>query len=297
MEDEKNVETSETQEEIEGFEGLDPEIVNRVIEENKDESEEIESETAEEPSEIEKLQGELNLYRNRFGDINQQPPQQVQPPPIPQQRITPEFSETIEKATIIGAKRLTGWDDDDIDALEYMDEDDPRRQQWETAKNIARNGVYDHIRNEQMRIGMAQQRYAMEQQAALREFNEYANREMRDPNFQKVQEYALGDYMSRQSASDQFTLATAYDRIVNNRADPRDLMVVKTYYERAKQSLGLQPSKTQFPRSSRVGGVAGNANRRLSDRELEAMIDRGEWDAIPQEYKDQMLNAYLPISR
>ena len=295
MEDEKNLESQEV-EEIEGFEGIDPDIVKQVIEENQEEVEETETESEEtEPSEVEKLQGELNLYKNRFGDVNQAQVQQTPIPPLPPQKITPEISDTIEKATRIGAKQLTGWDDDDIDALEYMDDDDPRKTQWATALNIARNNIYDHIRREQARISATQQRFIQEHQAALREFNAYADRKMRDPNFKKVQEYALGDYMSRHSASDQFTLASAYNRIQRNMATPSDYMLVKNFYEGAKQSLGLRPTKTQFPRSSKVGGVAGSANRRLSDREIEGMLDRGEWDSIPQEYKDQMMNAYIPM--
>lgn len=301
MEDEKNLETQEV-EEIEGFEGIDPEIVKQVIEENKEESEpetESEPEQESEQSELEKLRGELNLYRNRYGDINQaqqvQQQQQMQTPPIPEQKITPEISDTIEKYTRLKAKQMTGWSDDDIDALEYMDDDDPRRAQWATALNLSRNEIYDQIRRTRAQISMNQQRFMMEHRAALNAFNEYANREMRDPNFAKVRDYAIGDYMKRHSASDQFTLASAYNRIQRNMASPSDYMLVRNFFENAKQSLNLQPQQTQFPRSSRVGGVAGSANRRLSEREIEAMLDRGEWDSIPQEYRDQMMNAYIPM--
>ena len=220
----------------------------------------------------------------------------MQPPPIPEQKITPEISDTIEKYTRLQAKKMTGWSDDDIDALEYLDDDDPRRTQWATAMNISRNDVYDRIRRTREQIGMNNQRFAMEHQAALNEFNTYANREMRDPNFAKVRDYAIGDYLKRYSASDQFTLANAYNRVERNMATPSDYMLVRTFFEGAKQSLNLPKPRTQFPRSSRVGGVAGSANRRLSEREIEAMLDRGEWDAIPQEYKDRLMNTYIPVN-
>ena len=59
--------------------------------------------------------------------------------------VTDSISQILEQATRIGAKQLTNWDDDDVDALDYMDDDDPRRMQWQTALRIAQFRLFDYM--------------------------------------------------------------------------------------------------------------------------------------------------------
>ena len=42
---------------------------------------------------------------------------------------------------------MTGFDDDDIDALDYLEEDDPLRQQWESARNTVIDKISESLLN------------------------------------------------------------------------------------------------------------------------------------------------------
>ena len=116
------------------------------------------------------LERELAAYRERYGNLNAQPqqvpqdfyqqaPQQgyQQPPPSqgyqqapPQQQMPPIQTETedmiknFEEAINYGAKQLSGFSDEQVDELDYLDNEDPRLKQWEFAKKIAESAVYSN---------------------------------------------------------------------------------------------------------------------------------------------------------
>lgn len=104
------------------------------------------------------MERELAAYRERFGDLNAQPqpqqnyrqpsqdyqqgyqqPQQVpqpqqQSPPI--QSLTEDTIKTLEDTIAYGAKQLTGFSDEQVDELSYLDDDDPRIKQWENFYSV-----------------------------------------------------------------------------------------------------------------------------------------------------------------
>ena len=110
------------------------------------------------------MERELAAYRERFGDLNaqqnyqqpvqvQQPQQNYQQPsqdyqqgyqqpqqvPQPQQQsppiqsLTEDTIKTLEDTIAYGAKQLTGFSDEQVDELSYLDDDDPRIKQWENS--------------------------------------------------------------------------------------------------------------------------------------------------------------------
>ena len=57
------------------------------------------------------------------------------------------IEDIIDETILIGAKSMTGFDDDDIDALDYLEEDDPLRQQWESARNMVIDKISESLLN------------------------------------------------------------------------------------------------------------------------------------------------------
>ena len=57
------------------------------------------------------------------------------------------IEDIIDETILIGAKSMTGFDDDDIDSLDYLEEDDPLRQQWESARNMVIDKISESLLN------------------------------------------------------------------------------------------------------------------------------------------------------
>ena len=57
------------------------------------------------------------------------------------------IEDIIDETILIGAKSMTGFDDDDIDSLDYLEEDDPLRQQWESARNTVIDKISESLLN------------------------------------------------------------------------------------------------------------------------------------------------------
>lgn len=279
--DEERIE--EKEEEIEGFEGVSAETVREVMEEEGLEIEETESESTSEPE---------------SAPSQEIPQQQTMPEqaPIEPFKITEEMAKTMEEAILVGAKSISGFSDDDIDELDYLEEDDPKRLQWETAKKLASDKVHNYVQ------GMHEQRqqqanmFFQEHNAAVKDFQDYTAAAMKEPDYQRAQAYATGEYFNKQSPQVQLTIARSYDRVLRGMASPQDYLVVKNYYENAKREIGGSV-RTKFPRSSRLNGVTSGANRSYSEREIESMIDAGEWDQVPQEFINRALNSPMAIRR
>ena len=81
----------------------------------------------------------------------QAPPQPQQAPQVQQPRITPEATKQLNAIVRQQALQLTGFSKEDVDALSYMDDDDPRREQWKTAVDVARTQVIDGVYKMQQR--------------------------------------------------------------------------------------------------------------------------------------------------
>ena len=106
------------------------------------------------------------------------PPQMQQAPQMQQPRITPEATKQLNALVQAQALQLTGFSKEDVDALSYMDDDDPRREQWKTAVDVARTQVIDGVyKMQQQRAAQAQQFMALHN-AAVADYNAFAQKEL-----------------------------------------------------------------------------------------------------------------------
>lgn len=241
--------------------------------------------------EAEKLKAQLAEYQRRV-----QP--SPQPLPQPQIKITPEISAKINEAIKAEAMNMSGLSEDDVASLDYADDDDPRIAQWSQAKSLAQSNVLGAIRQAQIAQQYQAQQFMAAQMAAVNSYNEFAQREFKEPDFQNIQQYATNEFFERQSPAEQKIIANSYLRVERQIASPAEMLVVKNYYEQAKASYRegrgkIKPARTSkqqatsMPRVDELGGSAGKGE--ITVAELERMLETTDFDKIPEVYQKKLL--------
>ena len=69
---------------------------------------------------------------------------------------------------------------------------------------------------------------------AIRAFNRFASRESKRKDFEKVKDFAVNDFFTRQTQADKETIATSYAKIETGRAGIYDMQVVMNYWKAAR---------------------------------------------------------------
>lgn len=145
-----------------------------------DRKKELEAQLKDLSSEVERLRAQQAPPQPQQAPAMQQAPQvqQAQAPQVQQPRITPEATKQLNAIVRQQALQLTGFSKEDVDALSYMDDDDPRREQWKTAVDVARTQVIDGVyKMQQQRAAQAQQFMALHN-AAVADYNAFAQKEL-----------------------------------------------------------------------------------------------------------------------
>ena len=256
-------------------------------------------ETLDQKNDIER---QLAAYREKFGDLNAQPqanypPQdyrqaQQSPPAPPVQNLTEDLIKNFEDAISYGAKQLSGFSDEQVEELDYLDDDDPRIKQWNFAKRIAESAVYNNYLSAQFAQQQEMQRQALMQNQTASAFNDYTTRQQAAENFNAVRQFATTDFYNSLNDIDKWTVSNAQNNIMNNTASPSDFKVIRDFFSRAKAEYDSKkmpaPFKNnapQFPRTDKVNGVSGGGGG-INNASLAEMIRTVPWSQIPQEYKD-----------
>ncbi|MBR4383780.1 MAG: hypothetical protein IKP64_09510 [Selenomonadaceae bacterium] len=254
---------------------------------------------------------ELAAYRERYGSLNAQPQPQPQmqqplqgsyqqaPPPqqqAPIQNLTEDMIKNFEDAITYGAKQISGFSDEQVDELNYLDDEDPRIKQWEFAKKIAENAVYGNYLAQQANQQQEFQRRAYMQNQSVSAFNDYVARQQAADNFAAVQQFAANEFFNQQSDLDKMAISDARYRIENNVPVPSDFMVIRDFFSRAKAAYDsrnkpapkFNANAPQFPRTDKVNGISG-AGGGVTEAALAEMMKTVPWSKIPQEYKQILL--------
>lgn len=229
----------------------------------------------------------------------QQPAQQA---PV----ITADVTQQIEKAIKMEAMRMTGMSEETIDSMEFMDENDPRLQTWNTAKNMARASIYSKIQKERERQIEVNRRIIAEHNQNVLEYNKFAQEQMAEPDFENIVAYAKKDYFDKLKPHVQNVIASAYARIERNMGSPQDTVLIEDFFTKAKNEYrslngGGSTSKTNnekkitqkvrqgqaFPRSGEINGSGNDGNVTVDT--LARMLETTPFDEIPEEYQRKLL--------
>lgn len=234
--------------------------------------------------------------------LQQTPMQQpIQQAPV----ITADITQQIEKAVTMEAMRMTGMSEETVKSMEFMDENDPRLQTWNTAKNMARASVFSKIQKERERQIEVNRRIIAEHNQNVLEYNKFAQEQMAEPDFENIVAYAKKDYFEKLKPHVQNVIASAYARIEKNMGSPQDTVLIEDFFTKAKSEYrslngGGSTSKTNekkvtqkvrqgqaFPRSGEINGAGNDGNVTVDT--LARMLETTPFDEIPEEYQRKLL--------
>ena len=252
------------------------------------------------------LKEKLKAYEERFGNLDavkggqktaaQATPSQMPTPQtpvqqgmqIPEIQLTPEVMQQIGEYTKEQALKMTGMSKEDVDGLEFMEDGDQRKQQYQYALRLAESEVFGRIQQaRQAQLARAQE-FIRQHNASASSYQNFEQHEMAEPDFKEVQSFARDAYFSGLPQTDQSIVREAYNRVVTNAASPQDFLLVKNYYSQAKAAYRMQhplqaanakkdpmqkvKEAQKFPRAQQVSG-SGDAGGGMSVASLEKLLD------------------------
>lgn len=294
--------------------GLPEEYAREVMEQSQA-AQDSEPAPAEQPITREQYQAainEANQLRTQLAQYQQ--PQQQQPAPQPQQqqpqaqqaprpqfqpqplKITPELAKQINDAISAEAKAMTGFSDDDVASLDYADDDDPRLAQWAQAKSLAKSRVYGAIQQAQNAQAQQAQQFYAQHAAAVKTYNEFVQKELKEPDFQAIQQFATNDFFNQLQPYEQAVIAQSYVRVERQIASPAEMLIVKNYYDRAKAAYrsrgrgGRRPAannapQPQLPRTDQLQGGSITNDLQLTTSEVERLLTKDFTTLPPKQQK------------
>lgn len=264
------------------------------------------------------LEEQLKAYQQKFGDLNAKPEEpmanpapnaqktaqgvQNMQPQIPEIHLTPDIMKQISDYTKAQALQMSGLTKEDVDSIEFMEDDDDRKTRYNYALKLAESDVFNRIRQaRQAQIDNARA-FVQQHQASIASFNEFSQKEMAEPDYKEVMEYARDAYFSQLPVNEQPVIRDAYARILNSTASPQDTMLIKAFYTQAKaayHSGNHAPAENanpmqkvneakKFPRSQQVNGTGDFDGMSLAS--MEKLLDTTKnFEDIPDNIKKVLL--------
>lgn len=256
-------------------------------------------------AEIAELKKQIEAFKKQQTPQYQAPAPQVQPAPQPQGvqapfQLSKENIDIINRAINEQAQAMAQLSKEDMDSLEYMEDDDPRKQRWEYAKEMAKGQIFDRIRQAQAMKVAQTERFLQAHRQSIADFNAYAQQASQEPDFEQVKDYAINEFFSAlPTQRDKEIITQAYARVERNSASPEDMYLIKNYFAQARAAYRAQhPLRTNqkqkkteqvtFPRSGQVNG-AGDAGGGVTVASLEKMLNEMPFDEIDPKYQKMLL--------
>lgn len=258
--------------------------------------------------EIERLKnGNANKPQEQQTTIPAQTNQAIVPPAQQTFKITPEIINKINTVAMTEAMSMTGMTKDDVDALEYSDDKDDKKQLWDNALSIAKTKTINAVNHEVSRQRIAQSKFLEDHAKLVNDFNDFYKQQSAENDFNNVQQYASNDYFNGLPEVDKSVISSAYARVQHNTASPQDIFCIKKFFTDAKNKYrsdhpitkkpdaAINNTKEKLkdmekhPKSEQIDGTATSQGGKVTVQKLEKMINTMPWDKIPDEYKKMLL--------
>ena len=238
------------------------------------------------------LESQLAAYKNKFGDLNPNPPPQ-------NPRFNSDVIKQIDDTILQRALEISGFSKDDIANLDYLDDNDPRISLWNHAKRLSESSVYNDIIANHIAQQQEIQRLQFLQNQTVNAYNDFIAQKQAASNFDAVKNFATNEFFNSQSPVDKEIIADSFARLSQNRVTPADMMILRDFYSRAesafnsKQAPVAPPPKPpkqmpQFPRTNQLQGSAGGDSP-VTEAQLKDMLLNKKWSEIPTRYQKLML--------
>lgn len=232
-------------------------------------------------------------------------------------KLTPEMSNAIEDMAFNRALHISGMSKEDVEGLEYTDDDDADKTRFENAKAIARNSVLTDLNNRYVQMEEQRQRQIYEQQQSVADIQNFVKEIQSVENYQTIADYVTKDYINTLPPMQEDVVRQAYLKADKGVSTIQDNMILRSfwnnglsaYQEANNTSNQAQPSiskakvdkinnnmtqKNKFPRVGQVSNYSGSAKNEIwtIDR-CSQLINSGQLDKIPANIKEQLMRGYL----
>lgn len=148
-------------------------------------------------------------------------------------KITPELAQTINNLIQERAIKISGLNKDEIDALEYADDDDTNKMRYEQAKSMARNMVMQDVNNKYIELQNRMQYQQTMSRAIADETQKFINEIKGTENYQNIMNYATGEGLKKYSPYEQTAIREAYAKVNAGVGNASDMMVLRSFWNKS----------------------------------------------------------------
>ena len=194
------------------------------------------------------------------------------------------------------ALAISGLAKEDVEGIDYLEDDDPRISLWNHARELSKATVYNDILTNHIAQQQELQRMQYLQNQSVNDYNNYVAQKQVAENFDAVRQYATGEFFNEQSPLDKEVITESFARLSRNMATPQDMMIVRNFFSRAENAFAnrnitpqapMPQPKPNFPRTNQLNGVAGNGG--VTQAQLAEMLQNKKWSEISPTYQKMLL--------
>lgn len=224
-------------------------------------------------------------------------------------KITPELAQTINNLIQERAIKISGLNKDEIDALEYADDDDTNKMRYEQAKSMARNMVMQDVNNKYIELQNRMQYQQTMSRAIADETQKFVNEIKGTENYQNIMNYATGEGLKKYSPYEQTAIREAYAKVNAGVGNASDMMVLRSFWNKSVTDFNSNNNistkdnttkvkeqinkKNKMPRVSQLQGSGSNKGNIWTIDKIKDALNRGAIDEIPPNIQQQIEKGML----
>lgn len=149
-------------------------------------------------------------------------------------KITPELAQTINNLIQERAVKISGLNQDEIDALEYADDNDTNKMRYEQAKSMARNMVMQDVNNKYIELQNRMQYQQNMARTIADETQNFVNEIKETENYQNIMNYATGEGLNKYySPYEQVAIREAYAKVNAGVGNVSDIMILRSFWNKS----------------------------------------------------------------
>lgn len=204
------------------------------------------------------------------------------------------------------ALKAVGITEDQLDDLEYEDDGEQKKADYKLALSVAQNKLLTGVNSTLEANYNQQQAFIKKHNENMAAFKAYEDKQKKDANFAKIQEFAINDFFLKQRPEDQIVIKEAYARMEQNVGSPADRYTVEQYFEAAKRAYAEQnptaksknskqnkvldkyKQAAKLPRTDKLMG-AGGKDTETSIETAIRLLNEKSWEQIPKKYQNILL--------
>lgn len=220
-------------------------------------------------------------------------------------KITPELAQTINNLIQERAVKISGLNQDEIDALEYADDNDTNKMRYEQAKSMARNMVMQDVNNKYIELQNRMQYQQNMARTIADETQKFVNEMKETENYQNIMNYATGEGLNKYySPYEQVAIREAYAKVNAGVGNVSDIMILRSFWNKSVIDFNNNNNvttkikeqinkKNKMPRVSQIQGSGSNKGNIWTIDKIKDALNRGAINEIPPNIQQQIEKGML----